>query len=301
MSTRSQLVAAAKAGAWAEFLGERLYNRYAARRVERTFKNMRLNLRRAMRRRPRRPIYIRPRRRLTVKRARASARTRESKRVKFSSTNIGNRVGTNTVKWAQVADITGQLVSRTLTSAEITDVSKTTTNAINERQRNIINCRGFTLQGNVRNYFGQDAIFHLAILHPRNASLITTTDFFRSHGGTERNVDFSTSLSGTEFANYPINTGDMVVLRHYRMRLTPGITPATGFQSQYGSSYRNFSFYVPLKRQLEYEDNLSTNCNHKVFLTYWIDYPSNLAGQITQAGCGYLNLEARMCFNEPQN
>lgn len=251
-------------------------------------------------RRPRRPIYIKRRRRL-LKRKRASSPVAESKRRRFSPTTFGNRVGTVVSKWAETASGSNLNVrSRDLNVTEVTDLTKTTTNQINQRQRDIINLRGFKIRGHIVNDRNRDCTFHLCLLYAKDADTVSTTRFFRDYGqGTDRHRDFANGLSGFEFNTLGINTTEYTVLMHKRIKLAPA-TAADGFQSHVGKNYYDIDIWKPIKRQIEYDNATQTSCNTKLFMVWWMGYGAVASGTTPFTNAGTFNYTVNMCFREPK-
>lgn len=230
------------------------------------------------RRRPRRPIYSR-RRRLTAvtparKRTRASM-ARATGRVygrsggkafKFGRSNIGQRPGEGTTK-TRVVNLLENVNRGTdiLYPVDMCDIPLG--QALDERERYMVNLRGFKIQMYFRQIIGFPTVCNFAIVAGRSKNIISSTDFFRDYGGTRDTA--VGSGSGCVKALRDINTDEYVVLKHSRFVLAePGAT-STWKTDARNSCWKLKEFYLPLKRQLRYADSAGTSCNEKVFFVYW--------------------------------
>ena len=110
--------------------------------------------------------------------------------------------------------------------------------------------------------------FNFAILAPKNGDIISTTDFFRGNN-SDHAVDFGIDLASNDFHCRPINTDEIVVLKHKRYLLARSESSSTDGGTR--TSYLNLDFYVPLKRQVRYEGTTTTPSNGAVFACYWCD------------------------------
>lgn len=188
-------------------------------------------------------------------------------------TNIGHPVGSGTAKRHEITNTYGFVNSRELNFQDLTDIDKTTALAINERNRNITNIRGFRICYEIANKREKPLIFHLAVVHDKRSNdatvTVTTNDFFRGWN-TTRAVDFGIALGSMEMNCNPLNTERFTILKHKRIHLsvTQG---ATGTYTKFvagNANYRMGKMWVPLKRQIRYEDNAAQS---KVWLLWWCD------------------------------
>lgn len=247
----------------------------------------------AMRRRPVRPIYI-TRRRLTsakraiitpvrsVKRARMSNRGATSRRTRsraFSRRNIGEPIGSSNVKTV-INTAGGPLSSRTLGQYDLTLIGENQTES--GRERHQINCRGLKIDLNMYNLNGPgvaggnpNLVFvNIAVLAQKNAATgnVPTDDFFRAiKNNDERAVNFSVDLTSEEFRNLPINTDLYTVLKHKRYVLRPYLSGVDKY-------WKTINWYIPIKRQLVYENTANTSCRNKIHLCIWCDKINEPAG-----------------------
>lgn len=207
-----------------------------------------------------------------VKRYRKRGRSgyRAAKRARFSKTRIGERVGSANCKRSVQA--TSDYVtnnSRTLYTIELTQIPKG--DNIDERETNIVNCRGFKINMFMANTSFVPLYVNVAVLSNKFSGVAppATVSFFRS-SGINRGLDFSNLRTAMEFHSLPINTDAYSVLRHKRYRLTE--KGGSNFKSNRGASYKNIRMWIKLKRQLRFE--LPTDespSNGRVYLVYWCD------------------------------
>jgi len=206
-----------------------------------------------------RRMYRRYRRKKRYSRSRGRVRTR-------NKGQFGRRPGTDTTKlnflWeSAIANRDG----RTLHHVDITNIPKGT--SINDRQRDLVNLRGFKINGFFRNRFSAEGVLHIALLQPKFEKTLEQTDFFRT-GGTagsnSRGSDFSLGLTGLEMASLRINPDKFNIIYHSRITLKPAAY-------EHGSSYRMQNKYFPVNRQLSYDDDNTPKCNSPIFFVWWYD------------------------------
>lgn len=193
------------------------------------------------------------------------------KRAKFSSRNIGERIGSDSCK--QVIERNDGSFSarstRVLYSRVLTSISKG--DNINDREKNKINCRGFKICLAFYNTVNSVLYVNIAVLSKKNEETNPDPqDFFRSDGA-RRSVDFDNTLSGLETNCLAINTDKYVILKRKRMLLNNDSNGGV-FTRQSGSNFRTINWYIKLKRQLRFTDNTTDiPLTGNVFLVYWFD------------------------------
>jgi len=233
------------------------------------------------------------------KRTRKAMLARRSKKQRFSTTNIGESVGTSSTKRViQLNSNPTAKNSRQLYVVDLTDIPHSPDNSINGRQRNIVNCRGIKLCLEVSNGNGSPLYFNMALLAAKDGlSGVQTTDFFRA-SGNQRATDFDQALTSLEFHCLPINVDKYTVLKHKRMRLVG--TSQSSFIERSGKSYMNIEFYQKLKRQLRWDETSQTQpTSGGVFLVYWADVFQSDGGSTPVTGT-YTVTERHICyFKEP--
>lgn len=206
-------IAAFKAGGWSEFLAERAV-KYAdkkyhlSERANKKLQNLNMTYASMYNRRPVTPIYHR---RLRAIAPRASNRDRKKRRVTvpppmvrrpysahraFGKSNIGEPVGTANTKNVSITE-TLTPTSRTLYKINVTQIARGST--ISDRNRDIINCRGFDLSCYFRNtstLVDETLFVNCALIAPKTSLAVTEQDFFRSQSSLDtRDRTFSTALT----------------------------------------------------------------------------------------------------------
>lgn len=237
-----------------------------------------------------------------VRSAAKKAQQSAKKKIKRSPTLIprefGFKVGEGTTKRfvnnskAEVSEAT-----RTLYSEELTALGGGT--GINDRQRQIINCRGFKINYAFRNTLDISMYLNIAVIAPKfNQTGVTSVDFFRSNDGGVRSQNFGNSLSPLEFRNLPINTDDYHVFMHKRHLLGPDTNNAIGhFNANTGPvNYLVRKHWIPVNRQLRYASDLTTSANTPIFFVYWADSMNNPAGAGVSANALITHFENTMYF-----
>lgn len=193
------------------------------------------------------------------------------------STKIGLRAVT-VDKWTAA---TATATSKSLLAEDITTVARQTTgNEINLRQRDMINCLGFSLRVNLNNQSDNLAVcVRMAIISPMDKNEINDTEFFRGYSDS-RAVDFAPTLNASELLFSPINRDNYVVL--WEKKLLLGSAKNTNViaggaaaihTDRSRPNYTSFSTYVKLNRQLRYDGDSANECSDKLFLVMWYDNP----------------------------
>lgn len=235
------------------------------------------------------------------KRARMAIKTRQAKRARFSTRNVGEPVGTSTSKRFTSKDTTSVAKdSRTLYSEELTIIPHSSNNVIDNRQRNIVNLRGFKICMEFLNNIGQTQYFHVAIVSPKNSnSTVETTDFFRGTGSS-RAVDFGQALSSLDFHCRGINTDKYTVLMHKRYRIQ-GNSNST-YVDRSGRNYMNMMMYKKIKRQLRFEQTADNSpISGRIFLVYWSDLFATADGTAPTTGAYAVGERHIAYFKEPSH
>lgn len=227
---------------------------------------------------------------------------RTRKKQIFSRRNIGERIGTSVPKEYLVGFRSADnFDSRALQTIDLTNIQKTTTNDINERQRNIVNLRGFKIYIQIENLSSNFLTYNIAVISPKDGRTADTLLFFRDGTQDSRASDFSTSRSNIEFYRYPINPDRWTVLKHNRYILNPEVTgQSTTLFANNGRSFRTFKWWVPVKRQIRYDSSTSASSRSKVFLVWWADIWGAGAGSAPITNIARTTVFSHGVFREPK-
>lgn len=212
---------------------------------------------------------------------------RKRKRSQFSPTMIASPVGLGNAKTHEVTLTSTignnlvpyyQLEGRQGFSENLTAIPFSTVNAINARERNIVNVRGFKIQLIFLALRRDPVMINWAVLHPKeltSTSQFESADFFRAYGSTFRSENFVQTFGDTSgiegltpivHALSPINTDKWIVLKHKRFRLSPASQDNTGtnytsaFNPDLGpSACKVINRYVRVGRQYRYDNSAALN------------------------------------------
>lgn len=197
-------------------------------------------------------------------------KTRKAKTPRLSSTSIGDNVGTANTKQV-TAKINSQMLGWTLYNQNLTLITRG--DSLSERQRDVINLRGFKIDAYFRTITQGSGAGLPSDLYWLNVAVVAPfqrgaadfpTDFFRARDNLdERESDFATTLGSMDLHTLPINTDKWTVLKHKRYEM-----PTYG--SQIPGWSQKIDMYIPLNRQVTYWDTLSNSCNTPVYLLYWV-------------------------------
>lgn len=195
----------------------------------------------------------------------------KAKRENFSPENIGKDIGTSNAQRTTILDNRVQQSTRSLYFFDLTAIPRDTPTDIDNRIRNIVNVSGFKICMEVANLRDKPLHLNVAVLGLKDSvDDVTTTDFFRGTG-VSRGTNFSTALSSNDFSCRPINCDKYVVLKHERL-LLGGSNAITGYVDRMGRTFTSLQFYVPLKRQVQFDNNNSSvPTSGNVYLVYWAD------------------------------
>lgn len=206
---------------------------------------------------------------------------------------IGFRLGVGEAKRHLFKADTLFYSTRTLYQLDLTNIAKTTTNAINERQRDMINVSGFRLRWTVNNRSSPPLHINFAMVAPKTDSLLST-DFFRA-AGSERASDFSNGLNDLQFATLPINTDKHNILWHHRTTLSPETVGAV-YNSE-TNNFKTYSKYIKLKRQIRY-DPARGSADSPVYFLYWADQFNTVSGTAAQTNSFQMSYHHITYFRE---
>lgn len=260
------------------------------------------------------PSRGRYRRRYRYRRPRRSRYRRRYKKPRlYKRSRIGMPVGYATTKRSLVLNAAGQSVdTRVLYSRDITWIAKTINNEIDQRQRDLINLRGFKIEYALRseNPATRPVYVHMAVLaHASNTSVpsdqqdncVDTENFFRGSGAA-RAINFTTGLSGIQLNKLNINQDIYSVLRRWTIRLETRRAETGSIRNSSVQSDRTGKKYIPVRRQVRY-DEPSTNdvaTAGRMFLVWWAEYVAGMpANGLATTGAVNADWHVVTYFNEP--
>lgn len=228
---------------------------------------------------------------------------------------VGEPVGYGTTKRFTTIDLEpATRTSRRLFVREMTQIPQVdaTVDQIDQRQRSMVNLRGFKICMELKNNGGTPLLFNMAVVSPKGQNvnltqnpLLTIGDavednWFRGNGNTRSIAFDGGSLNSNDFHCRPINTDEYNVLMHKRINLNT-FPAATTWENQRGSNYKFIMKYVPIKRQIRFDTNARDSCaSGKIFFVYWYD---NFQQPIGASATDSLIVSERYItyFKEPKN
>lgn len=213
---------------------------------------------------------------------------------------IGNNRGRAIAKRTQPATFTNLSGStRTLYERDLTDISKTTTNEINARQRDTCFVSGVKICMELKNLRSIPLLFNYAVVFDKRGNdqttVLDTTDFFRAMDSDDRSTDFSIVLRSNEFHCLPLNTDRFTVLTHQRMRLGP-VSTSSQFTTENNTNYRFIEKWVKLGKNLSWNDG---HCQSKIWFIMWADNMLNGSGTAAQTNQFQCDAKFVTYFREP--
>lgn len=214
----------------------------------------------------------------SVRRYSKKARMANPYRRKFSPMNIGQSPGTDNAQRFTAISTSGVAKnSRTLHLVNLTNIPAATSSMdIDARRRDIMYCSGIKCCMDIRNDTTNVMYVNYAVIAPKGGlgGTVANGGFFRGNA-SERSQDFSTLLTSLQFRCLPINTDKYTVLKHDRCVVGPD-AGAGDYLMNAANNMETISFYVPIKRQLRYDDEGS--CEDPVFFVYWFDAAMTASG-----------------------
>lgn len=253
-----------------------------------------------------------------VKRKRTSHRTRRSssrmRRYKRRSSarryrinQLGFKVGSGTAKRYLALNVTASEATRTLFTGVMTEIPKNTitNDRIDHRQRDIVNLRGFKVHWQLKNNLNVPLIFNMAVVMDRRQldgmGAVDSNDVFRGNFETRAN-NFNTASTATALNSFNLNPERFVILKRKKFILGPGFTgnnpTLSGYSVDVSRSYRTFKFWLPIKRQIRYEDDVAQS---PVAMIWWYDEFMAPAMRAPQINAVDLQIYAVTHFKEPKN
>lgn len=233
-----------------------------------------------------------------AKRMLVGNQARSAKKYKYSRSvgarrNVGRTPGEGNAHRTLVVNVANKLLStRTLNSHDLTWISRgSSTNQINQRQRELINCKGFKLNFSFRGpqdtVSQRPAIFHYAVItekgntqaaHVNQNDAVSTDNFFRGNG-SNRAINFQDSLSGMEMNCLNINNDIYTVLKRGSVKC---MSWTTSFGAQPGA-FKNWEVYVPMNRQIRYDDGEvgEAPSDGRTHLVYWTELAAGTSAGAT--------------------
>ena len=216
---------------------------------------------------------------------------------------IGEPVGSGGAKRSiQLHDVT-DFPTKTLYSHEVTEIGKSSINSINQRQRDIINLRGvkYILELNSTSNDLRPSIVNYAMISPKGGanvrdpvtpSSVTTVDFFRGFQ-TTRSQNFADTFSSVYLNQGVINSDKYNILMHKKCFIGGGndTTPRA----------KHITGYIPVNRQIRYDDGAINSCNSPIFFVAWQSFITDLATNSATPAVMSIAFERICYFKEPVN
>jgi len=242
-----------------------------------------------------------------ARRARAATTIQRAYRARKSRVSrtrqIGSSIWTGNCK-SQVTANQDMILrtDNTLWVNDITDLPQG--NEMDQRERGIINCRGFKINCLFYNILASTAVFvNFAVIAPKKLSTDTPAqgeNFFRANG-SNRSTDFA-GVGETPFERHirSINPDDYTILWHKRFMLAPSQAAAGGANMGSLRSIRHIAKYIRLNRAITYERQESIKATDgQVAIAYWFGRAGATDGS-TQANTVSVHERVVMYFKEPK-
>lgn len=200
----------------------------------------------------------------------------------ISYLRFGDEPGSSDSKrQATVTDTYQAKSTCTLDVQNVTNIAKdgAGADAINTRERDVAVIKGFKVCSEIKNINTSDQMYYnIAVVVARDNLGVPTDDFFRAESGTSRTVNFDPSiLTANELHCLPINTDKYIILKHKRIKLL--IDNVTSV----GRNQTNHDFYMPINRQLRWDDALGTP-RQDIYILSWASFYGRTFGTTAASG-----------------
>lgn len=208
---------------------------------------------------------------------------------------VGEPVGSgNTKRGLTVFEGPTLKPTRTLHFNNILDIARGI--QVDERTRDIINVRGFKLCMEIKSLTasvspGDQLLFNVAVISPRDSTSTSVTDFFRNNSGDSRGTDFSTGLTSTEFHCLPINSDKYHVLMHKKVVLGDSLNDVN-------PSHVFIDEYIKIDRQFRFDSGTTSTANNSIYLVYWADISMKAAGSLVEINAFNMSNTGILYFRE---
>jgi len=187
---------------------------------------------------------------------------------------------------------------------------------INNRQRQIVNLRGFELRCFVNNRTRKadgltahtqvsNIIMRCAVVHPRNNTSVLSSNFLRGYTNL-RTAGVTGGQATVDLIHSPINKDAYDVLYEKKFVLAPSTTDAATpadreICSQSGKSFKIWKTYVPINRQMRYKTNAADSQEQPIYFVYWGTLGMKSAGTNANRDNERYDIEVDCIqyFNEP--
>lgn len=205
---------------------------------------------------------------------------------------MGHDLGSATAKTDTGTQDNAVTSTRTLNSRAL--IQLTRGDNINARERDIIDLRGFKFCVQAQNLRTNAPLYvNVAVVSSKfdPTQAPTTAGFFRGENSS-RGDNFDVNLQSAEFHCLPINTDKYFIQAHHRIQLAP-------FNTQQ-KDYAMKEFYVPIKRQIRFDDSGSGSLNRQFYLVWWCDILLAASGSLPVSTALSLQWKAVTVFREPK-
>lgn len=205
------------------------------------------------------------------------SKKRENRRKKRAAMRrVGEPVGSSNSKWDALNAVPTTMNPETLYQVALLDVTKVAgSSSYDRRLKDQLNFRGikFCMNFRVESAIGTaKAWLNVAVISPKSDlasnQAIPNTDFFRDPGGATRAADFGIALNNMEFRCSSINTDKYNIHSHKRMIVGPS-------QATEGNRERLIEWWLPVKRQIRYNDATAYPEGKNIYLVWWFATSDN--------------------------
>lgn len=198
-----------------------------------------------------------------------SKRRERARRKRQTMSRVGERVGSSNCKFDAFSILPSNINPETLYQVALLNVTKSAVQSYDRRLKDQLNFRGikFCLSYRTQGAVGTAKIWlNVAVISPKTltgSGSIPQADFFRDPQGNGRSIDFGdASLNNLDYRCCAINTDIYNIHSHRRHILG---SP----QETNGTNERVMEWYMPVKRQIRYEDSSNTPEGRNLYLVYW--------------------------------
>jgi len=151
----------------------------------------------------------------------------------------------------------------------------------------------------IRNNTTEALCVNIAVIHPKDVQDVNNAKFFRGYASS-RSQDFDLTLTSNEFSCLPINSDIYDILVHHRMMLDPS-NGGSKDQSTNGKNYGSWMKWIPLKRQLRYDQAASVAETGNTYVVWWADKFLSAPGTVATNSAYQVDVKLYKYFKETPN
>lgn len=233
--------------------------------------------------------------------AQARRKVGNAKNYSTAKTTESVNPGTTAIGPGQ-GDFTGvrAVSTKTISSSPLIIIDGTSTNEIDERQRDMCVVSGIKIDATFQNQLTSRIYVNWGVIHGKQGQTISaaTTDFFRDYQSSRTFDAAHNGKTGLTSSVAQINTDEFVVLARGKFLLTPFGNEAQNGLYNHNNNTKEKSVYLKLGRSFYFDDS-ATQPQDQVYFVVWPSIPEENTSAVTTQALAY-KLRAICYWREPR-